>query len=58
MHVLKHPRVPTHVNTHSENKEEKTRVLSHRTEQDMRFQRLSEEMEGWLPSFNRAFWKS
>jgi hypothetical protein len=46
------------VNTHSENKEEKTRVLSHRTEQDMRFQRLSEEMEGWLPSFKRAFWKS
>lgn len=32
MHVLKHPYVPPHVDTQSEIREVKTRVLSHRTE--------------------------
>lgn len=53
MHVLKHPHMPTRVNTHSENKGEKTGVLSHWTDQKMSFQsakRVSEGMEGWLPS--------
>lgn len=58
MHVLKHPHVPTRVNSHAESKDEETRVLSHRTEQNMRFQsakRLTKEMEGWLPSLKRVF---